>query len=580
MPDYVKRFDRWIKRNTEYHVDGNLRKVEFNAPRSVGSGNRYQQFSGYKRGIPQTITLPSREGSGSITKKLVVDNNGWVTQETDFNGVTTNIGYDAVGRLKWVDYANDSVYGNWLDEVFSWDEFSNTPIRTVRRCVLSGGSCQSGTVQLTRTETYDSMLRLVKLSETNGVSTRYQNFDFDSDNNQIFSSYWSDSSNEDQGTFTNYNSFGRIIAVSTTGLGTVTHDYLSGNKVKVTDALGNETFTTYQAYGNPSYTQALLIESPEGVTTLQEINVFGDVTSITQSGPGRNGIGIVSQTEYRAYNSQHLLCKIKRNDVGTTVFSTNDLGEVVWQAQGVTGGGNTDCISNATVTNHSDSAKKVNFTYDNLGDIWRVNYANTATPNLNYTRDNNGNVLTLTSGTVKKAYTYNSLNLVESELLTVDSKSLSLDYHYASSGFLSGITYPNGDRVNFSPNSFGQSTAAIRQARNDRSSLTYASNAKYYPSGSIDTFNYGNGLVHKTTLNISRVPIRIQDSRASFTALSYNYTYDDNLNVKRIINNVNSAYSLTDLTYDGLGRLKSTTGGSGIGSSSVSYDGLGNITSY
>jgi RHS repeat-associated protein len=34
------------------------------------------------------------------------------------------------------------------------------------------------------------------------------------------------------------------------------------------------------------------------------------------------------------------------------------------------------------------------------------------------------------------------------------------------------------------------------------------------------------------------------------------------------------------LTYDGLDRLKTTTGGTNIGSSSISYDGLGNITKY
>lgn len=50
--------------------------------------------------------------------------------------------------------------------------------------------------------------------------------------------------------------------------------------------------------------------------------------------------------------------------------------------------------------------------------------------------------------------------------------------------------------------------------------------------------------------------------------------------MKSIINNVDSSFSLTNLTYDSLDRLRTLTGGSGIGSSAISYDGFGNITTY
>ena len=43
---------------------------------------------------------------------------------------------------------------------------------------------------------------------------------------------------------------------------------------------------------------------------------------------------------------------------------------------------------------------------------------------------------------------------------------------------------------------------------------------------------------------------------------------------------IDSSYTLASLTYDGLDRLTRTTGNAGIGSSSIVYDALGNITNY
>ena len=62
--------------------------------------------------------------------------------------------------------------------------------------------------------------------------------------------------------------------------------------------------------------------------------------------------------------------------------------------------------------------------------------------------------------------------------------------------------------------------------------------------------------------------------------MALTYDYDNNANVTSIIDSQNSAYSLTNLQYDDLDRLTSTTGAAGIGSSEMHYDGLGNITYY
>ena len=54
--------------------------------------------------------------------------------------------------------------------------------------------------------------------------------------------------------------------------------------MKVTNARGKATTTTYLAYGMPTFEQAIKIQSPEEVTTDINVNVWGNIESITQSG--------------------------------------------------------------------------------------------------------------------------------------------------------------------------------------------------------------------------------------------------------------------------------------------------------
>ena len=100
---------------SQYHPDGNLKKVEFNQKLNNTSGNptslnQYIQYSNYKRGQAGTTTLPRRY-SHSATKSLkrTIDNNGWITQTTDFTGQRVNYSYDAMGRLRTINPVNSGI---------------------------------------------------------------------------------------------------------------------------------------------------------------------------------------------------------------------------------------------------------------------------------------------------------------------------------------------------------------------------------------------------------------------------------------------------------------------------------------
>jgi RHS repeat-associated protein len=287
-------------------------------------------------------------------------------------------------------------------------------------------------------------------------------------------------------------------------------------------------------------------------------------------------------TESRVYDAYQQLCKTVRPDVGNTAFKRNEIGQVTWQAMGSSVSSSTTACDDEVTAAH-----KISYVYDVLGNMKNANFADTS-PDVSYSYDNNNNLKTLTSGTVSHTYNYNSLNLLKDETLTLPGKTLSIGYGYNALGSLSSLTYPDGDVITYAPNALGQPTQAIRNARVANEPLadrTYVSGATYHPAGSIDGFTYGNGLIHKTTLNTRNVPSIIKDSKTGLTALHYEYEYDDNLNITKLLDKVDPSYSLGSATtaglfYDGLDRLTSTLGGAGIGNSAIGYDVLGNITSY
>jgi RHS repeat-associated protein len=582
LPYEYKSFGTWIRRYPEFHGDGQVKKIEYNQPIIKADGTfsptnyRYQLLTDYKRGIAQKIETTQRYILlGSMTFSRTVSDDGWIKSITDLNGVTAHYDYDSMGRLKSIDLPD-----NWADAHIEWTQLANSPIKRIARtCLLASDRSNCAADSITREETaeFDALYRIQVSQDTDMLDSvsRFENYDYNSEHLPTFNSFTSISSTENTGTTNGYDNLGRLISTTTTDGGTVSTDYLAGNKIRVTDARGYATTTTYLAYGAPDYSKALIISSPESVTTTQAINIFGDILSITQSGPGKDGVGTLSQTEYRVYDSMHHLCKTSRSDTGVSVFSNSVLGEVQWFAQGIGGGTTSDCTSNAT------SAEKVLMRYDNLGEIWQINYPDNVTypaPDSIYTRDNNGNVKSLVAGNVSQAYHYNILGLVEDETVSVGGKVFTLDYGYNAAGQLSSLTYPDGDRINFSPNAYGQARQAVRQARTGRSQFTYAESVKYYPNAMIDTFTYGNTLTHKTVLNSRKLVQLIDDRRTGYGALTYSYTYDNNDRMTSITDLIMSSFSIKTLNYNGLGQLVSTTGNFGAGSTSMRYDGLGNIT--
>ncbi len=457
-----------------------------------------------------------------------------------------------------INLPNDATFGNWEDIFYSYYyPSSGGLIRTQRKCVLNYAmtACASPT-SLTATETYDSFLRLKKMQQTGSGITRYQRFSYDANNKKTFASFKSANPNETRGQTFTYDSLQRTTSVSSSGMGTVKYKYKANNKIASTDGRGNTAITAYRAFASPSYQLASQILSPENVTTTTIYDAFANIKTITQSGSGK------SQTEYRYYDAYNNLCLVKRNDIGNQRSSYNLLGELQWSAQG-----------NINSCNASKPSYAVNYTYDNLGEVQQLLYPDN-TPDVTYERDNNGNIAKLQSGSVISEYTYNNLNLLEAETLTTPGIApLSIDYVYNQKQHISRIVYPNGAQVNFSPNAFGE------QSNIYRSGKTYASNITFHPNGMVKSYRYGNSVQHSTLLNaLNDLPKQIKATRGTAVISKFDYLYDNNANITRILDGTDSSYNINSLVYDGLDRLTRTYGNAKIGSSTMNYDALGNIT--
>lgn len=529
-------FDMLIYTNS-YHADGNLRLKSFNSP------GRWIEFSNYKLGQPQKIKFPKRYSEVCldpiacfINATQVINDNGTIAAITDFNGNTTNYTYDAMGRLESITPADSA----WSPTSISYEMLDGYFTQTISRGNYRKKVRYDGLLRPVLTEEWDS---------SNAAATRrYTVKHFNADNLAEFISYPSTSSDESQGTVFKYDVLKRLESQYNTldNKGT-SYAYLANNQVRITDARNNSTTITYRAFGSPSQEYPSKIEQPDDVTTDIEYNLFDNITKVKQGGI----------TESRFYNSQQQLCRLVRPDIGHTAYKYNTLGQPVWIAQGASGSA-TAC-DEASVT----AAQKVSYIYDNLGMLHTINYPD-STPDKVYTYDNQGNLKALAAGTAVWDYSYNSANLMETEVLTLNDISWMIDPTYNALGQVDSITYPSGIRVSYAPNALGQATKAG----------DYATGATYYPNGQLKGFTFGNGLAYSQILDTQQRPEYQTVKRSTTKLLNHFYQYDANHNIETINDLITPTKNIS-LTYDDLDRLDTAAGFWGTGS--FDYDSLGNI---
>ncbi|MEL6857181.1 MAG: RHS repeat-associated core domain-containing protein [Pseudomonadota bacterium] len=500
-----------------YNSDGTVATVK-------DALNRQWSASGWKRGSPQTLTRPD---GNSFSR--VIDNNGWVTSETDARGTAFSFGYDIMGRL-----TNVNRPGSWADTSLSYAHSASGVTQTVTR-----GNSRSVIA-------YDTFLRptLVQEVDLSGNSgARFVKTTYDALGRVIFTSFPSFSSNPTTGTNTTYDALGRVTQMqeNVAPFATTATAYLPGNKSRVTDPSGAQTTTTFQAYGSPSMNKATSIQQPLGMTTSMAYDVWGNLVSATQGG----------FTQTWTYDSRLRVCNHYAPEEGGTVYDYNDANEVTYMLRGGIGCG-------------SNSGNRVFYTYDQLGRTTLINYPG-GTPDVSITYDANGNVMQNSRGGAVWTYAYNDMDMLTSEVLSIDGRTYASSYGYDSTGNLSSQNTPGGLALSYAPNGLGQPTKASVGGYN------YASAATYHANGSVKHFNTGNSRYFETT----------QDARQLTNMMHYSYGfvhhlgYDQNGRVVSVDDQFDNSRDRT-YGYDALGRLTSANGE--WGAATYQYDGVNNLT--
>lgn len=502
-------------------------------------------LSNWKRGQPQTTLRP--DGN---TLSRVVNDNGWVVSETDWRGITTGFSYNNMG---------------WLTGVDRPAPFNDL---TVSYSGLGAGVVEARTLGAKKTTiTYDGMMRPTQVrteatdasAATNFVETGYDIF-----GRATYQSWPSATAGSLAGVNTTYDALSRplTVAETVTPFATTTTAYLAGGVTRVTDPSGAIVTTTARAFGDPDSAEPMSIVDAMGATTTMTRDIYGNVTTLSQSGT-QNGF-TASVTRNFWYDSNLRLCRHRAPEFGDEVFLYDSEGLLTQSGRG-------QAAASGCVTSIGTGIR-VTHAYDAVHRETSLSFP-AGTPGVARSYDANGNLTNVTrTGGAVWDYTYTALDAIATETLAIDGRAYAFGYGYTPNGDLTTRSNSHsGVTVDFSANAFGQP----RRAR--VGATDYISGAVYHENGLPESAAYLNGQLFTQTLTARQLPDQLKTARpGGATAVWQTYGYDVRRKVNSVIDGVSAAENRS-YTYDANGRLLTASGPWGAGS--YLYDALGNIRS-
>lgn len=492
--------------------------------------SRQTTLSNWYRGSPQSITKPDNSSTS-----YTIDENGWVKSNTDAFNATTSYSYDSIGRLTQLTPPSP-----WNPTTVSYSYSGGYLYQTATH-----GSEQT-------TTTYNAMLwpiQALAQSLSGGGNSIYTNTSYDPLGRVTFASLPSASSGSSIGIVSSYDALGRVTQKQETasGGGTTSFAYLAGNATRVTDPSGNLVTTTKSGFGSPDDGDVTQVTKPNGVSASYAFDIYGNMLSLTQAkGDGTN---IVSTF---AYDARHRLCRRQIPETGDALYAYDDANQMTGYAEGQPGG-------SACATLPSPY---VSLSYDAAGRLQTTTFPG-STPAISRSYDLKGNLLTVNRGGVNWSYSYNNINLISSETLTLDGGVYITSYGYNPNAALTSQTFPSGRSYDYGVDGYGRVTSITS------GTTSYIQNVSYFPNGTISQLTRGNGGTFQQSLNARQLISSVGGNWGT----SLSYTYDPNGRVSQI-NSPSSIYNRT-FGYDGAGRLSFASGVWGSGS--YTYDALNNM---
>ena len=267
-------------------------------PYNGSATGKQAQFLDYYRGTPREIVLFD---GNSIDR--TVDDFGRALSFENARGFTTNYQYNSVGWLTNIDRPSP-----WADTSISYQNLGSGTVQ-----VLTEGDRRT-------TITNDGLHRpiLTKIEDLTGAAaTVYTSAQYDANGGISFQSLPTNSATPSDGIITAYDGIGRVIETrqNYSPFATTTYDYLSSNRIQVTDPRGNATTTEYRTFSQPVMAMPdpeqpsvdiLPVEviPPIGARSTMEYDIWGNQRYVRQL--SSNGASTLATTEY-LYNTRNLV---------------------------------------------------------------------------------------------------------------------------------------------------------------------------------------------------------------------------------------------------------------------------------
>jgi len=510
---------------------------------------------------------------GHVTEVLAYDGAGRVTAMRDPNGITTTLQYDPRGWLTRRTVLGDSaiLFG---DAVTRIDYTADGLVRKLTR--------PDGSVALFG---YDAGQRLTTVADSDGNAIVYT---LNAAGERI-----AERTNDATGGLTRelsraFDSLGRLVRiVDANNAATVFAYDQDGNLTGSTDPLLRTSGSAYDALGRMTASLGNAnapIGAGDRAQILYVYDALDRLTRITDP----KGL----HTDY-AYNGFGERTRLSSPDTGVSTYGYDAAGNQVTttDARGVTKNVSYDALDRpTTVAYPSDGTQNVGFTYDTAsGDCAAGETYLT------------GRLARMADASGSTSWCYDRYGQLTQKLQRTDNRAYALRYLWAPSsngpggplivhqpgrGKFFGWRYPDGAQVRVSQDVEGRVSQLSVVTADGRTQLLLA-HARYHPFGAPAGWEWGNGLVHRRTVDRNYNPGIIQTGTQSgtrFTAnptsLSLGYQFDAVGNLIALRDGHQSEPALRTYGYDGLDRLTAVrNGGNGQSLQNYAYDATGNRVS-
>ena len=262
------------------------------------------------------------------------------------------------------------------------------------------------------------------------------------------------------GTRTQYDGLGRPTRRTHPDNSFVGFQYM-GVDATITDEEGRVTTQNWNAFGDPASGRLASVTDATLKTTSYEYNALGSLTRVTSpEGAARTWV----------YNDKNQLVSETHPENGIVLFTYDAVGNIL--------------------TRQDPQFGLSRFNYDRNNRLTGIDRPAEAHDTF-IAYDASDNRTTVRNGHVDSAFTYDALNRVKRRLDRIGGREFETSYDYDDNGNLELLVYPSGGRVTYQQDGENRITRVANGG-----GLNFANNFKYHPSGALDSFRAGNGLVH------------------------------------------------------------------------------------